>query len=243
MMGIATIAAALASLFIGILLGAALQAGWSIVDMAESAKQWQTLIAAVITIVVTVIGLLLAWKSAKQQLRINVVGREEDRIERSLAGLKDAAALLANVSLAIAPKRAVAFAGGILDDLIDRKSEQHIEQAIAAKIPNADNNIQQRVCELFRELYWRSSTAQATAKQVEQLRQIYKEPNEFSLSDQNKIKEELAEARVANELAHRKAREAISKVKKLEDEFDAKIQRWATRLPKLRKEIDIFFAD
>src|ERR1700743_1181586 len=52
----------------------------------ERIKEWQTLIGGIITAA----GILVAAWNVTRQMRLAAVGREQDRIERELPGVRDA---------------------------------------------------------------------------------------------------------------------------------------------------------
>jgi hypothetical protein len=64
---------------------------------AESLKQWQTLIGGV----VTAFGLVIASWNVTRQMRLAARGREQDRVERELPGLRAAVFFIARFAVAI----------------------------------------------------------------------------------------------------------------------------------------------
>jgi hypothetical protein len=66
-----------AAAFVGLMVGYSSGRG-AIPDLQE----WQTLVGAL----VAVIAVAVAWLNVQRQLRINLISREEDRIEKGAAG-------------------------------------------------------------------------------------------------------------------------------------------------------------
>jgi hypothetical protein len=230
MIALATSAALLAGLVIGILLGAGLQAGWSI---SEVATRWQTLIAAVITVTFAAFGLLVAMR----QLRINAASREEDRIEHSLPGLQEAANFLARINNSLV--HSVAFASKkVLDDLCGRKPDESIDVVVARNVPEADSNTQQRISKVLKELYWCIGKFQEGAERIGQAREKFNLMSNLAPELHAGIRKEVHDAQNAFDLAGLEARKIIVRSQELEVEFAAEISRLEVRLLKDRAEIE-----
>ncbi|KYH00126.1 hypothetical protein [Bradyrhizobium sp. DOA1] len=84
-------------LFIALLAGALTLAPISL----EGISRWQTLIGGAIGGTITGLGLLVATMNVTRQLRLTARGKEQDRLEKELPGLRAAAHLLARISNAL----------------------------------------------------------------------------------------------------------------------------------------------
>jgi hypothetical protein len=62
---------------------------WGTLDLSKLEK-WQTLIAAAIAAVGVLVAGSIAVRNVNRQLRIGIIGREEERIEKVLPGLREA---------------------------------------------------------------------------------------------------------------------------------------------------------
>jgi hypothetical protein len=82
------VATAITAGWIGLMVGFA--AG---LEVLPHLKDWQTLIAAAVAL----LAAFVAWFNVQKTLRINVISREEDRIETHLAGLRDALTLMGKI--------------------------------------------------------------------------------------------------------------------------------------------------
>ena len=56
----------------------------------STVQNWPTLISALVTAIGIMVAAAIAVRNVKRQIRINILSREEDRIERHLPGLRDA---------------------------------------------------------------------------------------------------------------------------------------------------------
>jgi hypothetical protein len=235
MIAIASLAAALAALIFGILLGAGLQAGWSITEIAAGLNNWQTLIAALITVPLAAFGLLVTMR----QLRINVASREEDRIERSLPGLEEAASFLARINNSLAAVHSVAYAGKeVLDAVCDAKPGETADAVVAKNISGANGNIQRRTSEVLVELYRRIAILRYSGERVRQAAEEFSLTEDVAAESHDKLRKEVDEARTAFDLAGLEARKILVRSRELESEFAAEIFRLEARLLKYRAEIE-----
>jgi hypothetical protein len=67
----------------------------------DGINKWQPLIGGVIGGTITVVGVLVASYNVTRQMRLTARGREQDRLERELPGLRAATFLLGRISIAI----------------------------------------------------------------------------------------------------------------------------------------------
>ena len=80
---------------LGVVLGVAIEGGFAPpVSNEPWLKTYQGLIGGLIGAGGTLIGLYVATRNVRRQMQFNLYGREEDRMERTLPGLRDAASWL-----------------------------------------------------------------------------------------------------------------------------------------------------
>lgn len=79
----------------------------AIIDLGKSngiSESWAgfagAIISAFLTIAATIAGAIVAWLAIRSQNRINILAREEERIERELPGLIEASRFLSGLALA-----------------------------------------------------------------------------------------------------------------------------------------------
>jgi hypothetical protein len=242
MFGLAFAVGLWSGLILGIILGAVLTFGRWILDIPGLVKEWQTLVSALLAITVATVGVVLAWRSATRQLRINVVTREEDRIERMLPGLQEAASFLAVVNATTGSVERLDVSGKkVLDDVCDRQPGEPIDVVVARKVPGADSNIQRRISEVLGEVDWRITNFQNCADQLTQARQQFNEINNFASKHHDEIRRAVRDAITAFKLAGPEVQKMLARSRALENEFDAKISDLSELRPILRAEIDAFF--
>ena len=62
---------------------------WGPLDLSRLEK-WQTLTGSILAIGGVVLTAIVAVRNVRRQIRVNILSREEDRIERLLPGLREA---------------------------------------------------------------------------------------------------------------------------------------------------------
>ena len=90
--GLPTMAALMLSVLIAVWLGL-----FGPLNLAAIEK-WQTLVSASVAAMGIAVAALIAVRNVSRQIRINILLREEDRIEKHLPGLRDASLYLARLS-------------------------------------------------------------------------------------------------------------------------------------------------
>jgi hypothetical protein len=225
----AGVAAAVASAaFLGLIVGASLNAN----DLPNP-KEWQTLIAAS----VAVIAAWIAWTNVKKQLamqrealRINLMSREEDRMEEQLPGLKDAVILLGRLRVptqfgrpALGQIKATVSEAGIAP-------ADNVDERLERLLPRTDYETRKLVGSVVTLLRYQAALLEAAQSMLREAERG---------NDPKEIESALASVR----LIEGDAVNAIDSVQKLSETFRLRIESKQQRIPRFRRQIEAFFAE
>lgn len=113
-------------------------------------KDWQPLIASFVAFC----GFIIGWYSQGRQPRITLYGREEDRIEEVLPGLKAAESLLdiLVVELGSLSKEDRALASDLLPTLLDQSNTEDIKTAVRRRLELTLRPLQMQIESLIEEI-------------------------------------------------------------------------------------------
>jgi hypothetical protein len=115
-------------------------------------KQWQPLVGAMVAAIGIIVAAMIAVINVNRQIRINILSREEDRIERNLPGLRDAASYLFRMSYFV-DCADMKGASGLMKDwgyLLDDQKEV-LELEIAKVLPHTDDSSRRAIVVVLRE--------------------------------------------------------------------------------------------
>jgi hypothetical protein len=105
------------------------------------ASDWFGLTGSVLTACVAWIAIYYAWRGISQQVRVSLMSREEDRMERELPGLKELAVLLARANILALMNPRAKSAIRVLESLrlynVEDEKDKTILQHLEAKTTRA----------------------------------------------------------------------------------------------------------
>jgi hypothetical protein len=109
-------------------------------------KEWQTLTG----VLVAVATAILAYMGVRGTQRINVVTKEQDRLDATLPGLRQVNELLITIRGPLSSLRSTSLyqAGLVLDSAIHLAPTESVEDAVRRQLPLADDHLKWEVAQL-----------------------------------------------------------------------------------------------
>ncbi len=136
-------------------------AGW---EFLKELKDWQTMIATAIAI----IGAIIAYHNVTRQLRqqrralaVDLMSREEERMERALPGLIEVIELLSRI---VAELRALDFKVEAASVMKRKLSVMGIDAWVKIQVPSAEDALRRRTVNALTDLYMTAMRAEEAAK-------------------------------------------------------------------------------
>jgi hypothetical protein len=233
---LSAIAAVLVGVAVGFVLGNILG-----VRKAIDIKEWQTTIG----VVVAVAAATVAWINVQTTLRVNLISREEDRMERTLPGLTEAAKLLTSLVgdlRALQHKEfSITTIYGALPGFGDEAAT--LPEAVEKQTPNTDGPTRHRVTEGLKTLITKSAELQAAWSEFERASSDSRDIAQFAEEAKEGVRRAVQEARRLIDERLRGFEEALSSLERLQGELQGRIETFERRLPVFRKRIEAFFRD
>lgn len=201
------------------------------------------LIGNVLTGVIAAAAIVVTWRGIRYQLRINLISREEERIERVLPGLREAVGYIQELRRKFGPIGARPALNVIqifnnFDPAKDRLGDK-----LKLMIPSADDETRQRLL-LAIETVW--DCAMAADMQFKTFYNLERDPHYLKEVEAGELGEAQARAKTAASSLNFKMlilQKAVGNLHELEKELTAKIDRYEARLPKFRRDLESFFND
>jgi hypothetical protein len=201
--------------------------------------------AALITVFGTGLAAVAAWIAIKRQVRINILTREEERIERAMPGLSDTNLFLG----VLAPKFQEQMLDGnrVLATLeangFGSSSTTFFVAEVKKRIPNADDADQRRLAAILRAIWEASIEIASSDSALSEAMQVAL----FYLDDDNPAR---LEADDTYRKVHGRQKSQFQTLRERGGHLQAFVADTANRMHRLerrrkacRKEIDEFFGD
>jgi hypothetical protein len=184
-------------------------------------EKWQTLVSASVAAVGIAVAAFIAVRNVSRQIRINILLREEDRIERQLPGLQDAFNWL--TIFVFGGETAAHFLAELFDN-----EEMTQAETVEKALPQTDKATRDRVL-LLLHLTWRAA---ARIKRIED--DTLRSREEFATIEQGRaVVKSLQET----------YEKAITSIAEEKNSLGEKISSLESRLTSIRSEIDAYFED
>jgi hypothetical protein len=202
-------------------------------------QPWQPLIAASIAAAGVAFTAYIAVRNVSKQVRINILGREEDRFVRELPGLRDALAFCEAfdfIDESYFPNATSFF----LERGIGLP-DSHIDRDVATALPITDAATRLRLERLTQNLWSCAINAEARLEHIRRLESEISMLDASATEASKQLEEKIADHRVT--LDDFRGRFWDSK-KEFEAEVAAikqKIEIYEPRLVRIRREIEVYF--
>jgi hypothetical protein len=207
---------------------------------ASKLQNWQPLIAAIIAAA----GIVIGASNFGKQLRISILNREEDRIEKQLPGLYDAAHLCRSVIEQLRPIHS--FFGVVQfinDNLRLGGSPKSFEGDVEELLPVTDAATRRGVTSVLFGMYSRAIVAQGTRAHQTQLENLAANPKEWEPSEYQKARAEITSLSFMLVSQGNDFQRAIDRIEGEGRAIARKIDTYERRLARIRGEIESFFND
>lgn len=234
-----TIVAVMAAIY-GIVLGFAYGNLFE-VEYGIHFKDWQTLAG----VLVAVAAATLAFVGVQGTQRINVVIREQDRLDALLPGLRQANELLLVIrgSLSVLRNKSLHQAAILLDSAIPVSQNESVEQVVRRKLPLADDHLKREVAEIVFALRRQAELLKIGKEEVERYKRDIANIHTFA-PDQH---EGLRDIGKQVEASHNRESDEMWKLVETLDRFadlvKGRIAGAEERRKKIRGIVDKFFRD
>jgi hypothetical protein len=206
-------------------------------------QEWQTLISAGVTAIGICATGYIAIRNVTRQIRINIVGREEERIEELLPGLYDAHQLCDTMLKVL--RYFTRFFG--TTEFINQYglggTDKSFTQDVKTLLPNTDPATLRRVVERLFQVYTRAGNAQSIQTKITEIERDLLRRQEFEPLAYRQLQRETAtfqEMLAANVKAFQAALDGLEKEVIA---LDTRIVKYERRVKKIRGEIETFFDD
>jgi hypothetical protein len=234
--GLPTVAALMLSAMIAVWLGVSGPLNLS------ALQTWQTLIVGILALLGVGATATIAVRNVTRQIRISILSREEDRIERELPGLRDARYFCSRFLYFRVTNSYVGITQAFADEgfgVPDSTLQKDVQNALPDTDPATCHRVQRKLAACFR---W-ARNAEMTRVQITADRERIANPEEWAPGEIVKVEADIEATLTIFNTAVGKYSEAMDE---LEDEIVAinrKIALYETRRSRIRKEVEEYFDD
>jgi hypothetical protein len=198
---------------------------------------------AIATIVLASIGIVAAVYNVSRQIRINILVREEDRIEKQLPGLRNAVNFLepftelgaVDAFYAITPefgRRGFGTGSG-------STPEKDVEKAL----PATDDATRSTVLDVLLKAFGSATAAQGSRGLIDQLERNIGDPASWAAGELRKARDEIEGAGRLFEQQRATFRTSMDRLKAEIALINDRIARYERRRRRIRAEIERYFGD
>lgn len=188
---------------------------------------------------IAIIGLFIASNNVRRQLRINLMGREEERMEIELPSLKQLSEFLKEMTFLTG-----GFSPGSISKILDARLPPNETKdwmsRLRKKLPDADTRSVQQIAVIIGQLYREDYTLEGLSEHWRIIHDRVLREREAGVNG--------AEIEASSRIAADRMNEGVTKVqrkigdlRKYRDEVNRRINLYEERLPRFRKEIEAFF--
>jgi hypothetical protein len=210
-----------------------------------SPDQWLgfagAIVGSFITSVIAVAAIYFAWRGITRQLRIGLVSREEDRIERDLPGLHDADDLLA----ILVPYFEASTAASTVIEMIRAaglgKAGTNLVEEMNAKLPRTDGPTRRRMTEILFALNVAAITAKSAEQELKRATGDVAQIHMFNPAAHEDLRDAFERTRILVERRFADLQVIINELRDFRKYIQKRIATLTARLPELRTEIESFF--
>ncbi|MET4200426.1 hypothetical protein [Bradyrhizobium sp. LA6.12] len=207
----------------------------------SSILPYQTLISATIAAVGIAVAAHVAVRNVGMQLRINVIGREEERIEKTLPGLREAVGCIQHIR--------TEFRAGSPHVWLNRfnaladfdPSKDRLDDKLKALMPVADTETRQRIRLVIETILEHATRAAADESRY---LQIVNGPQHRRELEMNVVGEARAQANAAQTGINFKLTvlyAAMRELQLLEEQLVRRVDLYEKRLPEFRRVVEQYF--
>jgi hypothetical protein len=191
----------------------------------------------------TIAGLAIfyGWQSVQRQMRVGIIGREEERIEKVLPGLKETIGYLQDLQKVVRPNTPHSVINVLHKyNAFDPKTDR-LDDCLKRMIPGADAATRQSVLLVIETILYHAEHANADQNTLLSIQNGLEYRREM---DANMIGTARSQAKVASTgltLKMMAVQAAVKNLKTLEVELTNRLDKFESRLPRFRREIEGYF--
>jgi hypothetical protein len=204
----------------------------------SSVKEWQTLISAA----VAAVGIYFAVRNVSRQIRINILLREEDRLDKHLPGLRNAVNFL-EPFLIFTSVTAFHGTSGEFARLGFGKAGSTPEKDVEKALPVTDDATRAKVLDSLFEALRRARTAEGTRELKEMMERTMGDPAQWEPNELKKHRSEITGAEMRFVRQRAEFSDQMERVVKLIDDIKRIIARYERRRVQIRREVERYFGD
>ena len=156
---------------VGLLVGYASGSG-----QIPSVEKYQTLIGAT----VAVAAAWITWTNVRKQMRVNLMSREEDRLERELPGLEEAAYWLTSIWFRVNGAEPGEIRGRLAEAGVP--ADKDLDEQIKIRLPQADYILRQQVSRELSGLLFQTTLYLIGRDSLQTVRDAGREPSDEELA-------------------------------------------------------------
>ena len=204
-------------------------------------QNWQTLLGSVIGGAIAATGILIAVRNVGRQIRVGILTREEDRIDRELPGLRDARRFCLSFTVFGATQSFHGFNKAFGDNgfgIAGSTLPKDIENAL----PNTDASTRLSVLNVLRDVFIAGWQAQVLMEQLMADRDRSTAPA-WAPEVLRQLQAEMTVLRAAFSQSSNLFRERMAALDAFILQIDERTQLYERRRARIRKEIETFFGD
>jgi hypothetical protein len=220
--------AVISSCFIGLVLGYA----WAVREL-PSLYKWQTLLSAF----VAVGAAYIAWLNVRKQLSINLMSREEDRIERALPGIRQA---LEVMSPLLNDLRALKHKE-LAPQLVEPLASDNVNESVKRLVPLADEHLRKEVRDILFLLTISAKEAFHAHDEMEGAGLAVRMINEYAPEEHDKLHNALDAAKADFNARADKINRDTDTLEQFISKLNDRANTHVLRLEKIRRIIEQFF--
>jgi hypothetical protein len=209
----------------------------------DKIKGWQTLIGAAVTAIGISVTAYIAVRNVTRQIRVGILSREEDRIERELPGLYDARNLCDAIIPQLRPIRHFYGVVKAINDLRLGGTSKSFQADVEALLVVTDAATRRSVTSALFEMYSRATVAQGTRALQTQLETQSARPEQWDPAEYRKVRAQIASLSDMLITQGNDFQRALDRIERESAAIARKIDVYERRSARIRREIETFFED
>jgi hypothetical protein len=204
-------------------------------------KDWQPLVG----VLVAVTAAMLTYIGVRGTQRINVVIKEQDRLDASLPGLRQVNELLIIIRgpLSALPTKRLYQTAVVLDSAIRVAPTESVETAVRRQLPLADDHLKWEVAEILFSLRSQAALVKIGQEEVERYRRDLANIHTFAPTEHNGLRDIAKQVEASHNRENEQMRRLVVSLDAFADVVKERIAKAERRQKIIRGIIDKFFKE
>jgi hypothetical protein len=200
-----------------------------------------SIIAAVISVTITGVGVIAAWFAIKGQNRINILTREEDRIERRLPGLYDVEILCAPLVNSLLAHGRFALIAPEFQRVGLGMPESTFKEDLARALPLTDEVTRRNIGNALKHAYSHAVATDGTVSAMTFKQEQIRVSAVWLPAELKVARAEIEALEMRSRLQKVEFRDAVQLVGRVSKSILDRAHKYEARLSAIRQELDEFF--